>query len=109
MRRRAAALALLAACSLGLRCARNTETVALDEPITPPGTVEREPYLVVVTDSTAVVRWTTFNSEQPGIRFWTEAGDTTSLVLSSEGTNHTFEMLDLQPDTEYTYQIQIND
>ena len=29
--------------SLGLRCAQNSERAALDEPITPPGTVEREP------------------------------------------------------------------
>ena len=40
-------LALLAlTVSLGLRCARNTERAELDEPITPPGAVEREPYFV---------------------------------------------------------------
>ena len=106
--RRRALLLLLLLCTVGLRCARNQERAALDEPITPPGSVEREPYLVTVTDSSAVVRWTTYQAAQPGIRFWTEA-DTTELVLPESGRNHTFQMLNLQPATEYSYQIQIND
>lgn len=108
MRRRALLLLILLS-TVGLRCARNTERTALDEPLTPPGTVEREPYLVVVTDSSAVLRWTTYQPAQPGIRFWTDAGDTTQLILDERGRNHTFQMLSLQPATEYSYQIQIND
>ncbi|CAN5343180.1 hypothetical protein BH18GEM1_BH18GEM1_20040 [soil metagenome] len=104
-------LLLLLVTTLGLRCARNTERVALDEPITPPGTVEREPYLVTVSDTSAVLRWSTYTPEQPGIRFWAEGteGDTTELVLEEMGRDHTFQMLSLLPATEYTYQIQIND
>ena len=94
--------------TVGLRCARNTERAALDEPITPPGAVAREPYLVTVSDTSAVLRWSTYEPAQPGIRFWAE-GDTTELVLESRGRDHTFEMIALQPATEYTYQIQIND
>ncbi|HUP02112.1 MAG TPA: metallophosphoesterase family protein [Gemmatimonadota bacterium] len=101
-------LLLLLIATLGLRCARNTERAALDEPITPPGTVEREPYLVSVSDTSAVLRWSTFQPAQPGIRLWAEA-DTTELVLESRGRDHTFQMLELLPATEYTYQIQIND
>ncbi len=108
MRRRALLLLILVS-TLGLRCARNGERAAIDEPLVPPGTVEREPYLVTVTDSSAVLRWTTYTPAQPGIRFWTEEGDTTQLVLSQSGRNHTFEMLSLQPATPYSYQIQIND
>jgi hypothetical protein len=102
-------LVILLISTLGLRCARNTERAALDEPITPPGTVEREPYLVTVTDTTAVVRWWTYQPAQPGVRFWSAEGDTTELVLEERGQHHTFQMLSLLPATEYTYQIQIND
>ncbi|MFN2383192.1 MAG: fibronectin type III domain-containing protein [Gemmatimonadota bacterium] len=101
-------IALLAAGSLGLRCARNTERAALDEPITPPGTVEREPYLIAMTDSSAVIRWSTFQPAEPGIRFWS-GPDTTELVLTQRGREHSFAMSNLQPGTTYTYQIQIND
>lgn len=102
-------LVLLLISTLGLRCARNTERAALDAPITPPGTVEREPYLATVTDSTAVLRWWTYQPAQPGVRFWSAGGDTTELVLEERGQRHSFEMLGLVPATEYTYQIQIND
>jgi 3',5'-cyclic AMP phosphodiesterase CpdA len=94
--------------SLGLRCARNTERAALDEPITPPGTVEREPYFVWMTDSSAVIRWRTWQPAQSGIRFWTEA-DTTELLLDQEGRVHTFQMLQLQPATTHHYEIRLND
>jgi hypothetical protein len=105
-----AVLALLLACSVALRCARNTErTAALDEPITPPGTVEREPYFVWMSESTATIQWWTFQSATPGIRFWTDAGDTVQLILEEGGRKHTFEMLNLEPATTYSYQIQIND
>ncbi|HEU4463827.1 MAG TPA: hypothetical protein VFS53_02160, partial [Gemmatimonadota bacterium] len=85
--------------SLGLRCARNSERAALDEPITPPGTVEREPYFVWMTDSSAVIRWRTWQPAQSGIRFWTDEADTTELLLEQEGRMHTFQMLQLQPAT----------
>ena len=104
-----AALALLVACSLALRCARNTEQAELDEPLTPPGTVEREPYFVWMTDTTAMLRWWTYQPATPGIRFWTDEGDTVQLVLENEGRQHTFQMLNLVPATTYSYQIQIND
>jgi len=99
---------LLVGVSLGLRCARNAERAALDEPITPPGAVQREPYFVWVTDSSAVIRWRTWEPAQSGIRFWTEA-DTTELLLEQEGRTHTFQMLQLQPATTYRYEIRLND
>jgi 3',5'-cyclic AMP phosphodiesterase CpdA len=103
-------LALLAlTVSLGLRCAQNSERAALDEPITPPGTVEREPYFVWMTDSSAVIRWRTWQPAQSGIRFWTEAADTTELLLDQEGRTHTFQMLQLQPATTYSYEIRLSD
>ena len=103
-------LALLAlTVSLGLRCARNSERAALDEPITPPGTVEREPYFVWMTDSSAVIRWRTWQPAQSGIRFWTDAADTTELLLEQEGRTHTFQMLQLQPATTYAYEIRLSD
>ena len=89
---------LLVSVTLGLRCARNAERAALDEPITPPGAVEREPYFVWMTDSSAVIRWRTWQPAQSGIRFWMEA-DTTELLLEQEGRTHTFQMLQLQPAT----------
>lgn len=106
--RRASLLFLILVSSLATRCARNTEEVALDEPLAPPGTVERDPYLVTVTDSSAVLRWRTRQPAQPGIRFWANE-DTTALVLPEEGRDHTFQMLNLAPETEYLYQIQLND
>ncbi|HUF89567.1 MAG TPA: metallophosphoesterase family protein [Gemmatimonadota bacterium] len=99
---------LLVSVTLGLRCARNAERAALDEPITPPGAVEREPYLVWMTDSSAVIRWRTWQPAQSGIRFWMEA-DTTELLLEQEGRTHTFQMLQLQPATTYSYEIRLND
>ena len=72
-----AALILFVASLQGIRCASNAERAALDEPITPPGTVEREPYYVWVTDTTATIRWWTYQPSTPGIRFWSEEGDTT--------------------------------
>lgn len=100
---------LVLSCSQGLRCARNTERAAPDEPITPPGTVEREPYFVWMTDSSATIRWWTFQTATPGLRFWAEEGDTVQAVLDEEGRRHSFTMLNLQPATDYSYQIQIND
>ncbi|HYO45544.1 MAG TPA: metallophosphoesterase family protein [Gemmatimonadota bacterium] len=94
--------------SLGLRCAQNAERAALDEPITPPGAVEREPYFVWMTDSSAVIRWRTWQPAGSGIRFWIEA-DTTELLLEQEGRTHTFQMLQLQPATTYHYEIRLND
>ena len=104
-----AALVLLVASLQGIRCATNGERAALDEPITPPGTVEREPYFVGMTDSTATIRWWTYQPAQPGIRFWYDEGDTVELVLEDEGRRHSFTMLNLQPATEYSYQIQLSD
>lgn len=102
-------LPLLAALFLAADCARNTERAGLEEPITPRGTVEREPYLVGVTEDSAVLRWRTYQAARPGIRYWTDEGDTTQLVLEQRGRDHEFEILNLFPWTEYTYQIQIND
>ncbi len=104
-----AALVLFLASLQGIRCATNTERAALDAPLTPPGTVEREPYFVWVTDSTATVRWWTYQPATPGIRFWSAEGDTVQLILEEEGRRHSFTMLGLLPATEYSYQIQIND
>ena len=103
-------LALLAlTVSLGLRCARNTERAELDEPITPPGAVEREPYFVWMTDSSAVIRWRTWQPAESGIRFWSDEGDTTELLLEQEGRTHTFQMLQLQPATAYHYEIRVSE
>lgn len=104
-----AVLLTVIACSLALGCARNSELAALDEPITPPGTVQREPYFVWMTDTTATIRWWTFQPEAPGVRFWTGDGDTVQLVLDERGRRHTFQMLHLLPTTKYAYQIQLND
>jgi hypothetical protein len=104
-----AAIIVLVACSQGLRCARNTERAAIDEPITPPGTVEREPYFVWISDTSATMRWWTYEPATPGIRFWAAEGDTVETVLEEAGRKHTFTMLHLLPATEYSYQIQIND
>jgi 3',5'-cyclic AMP phosphodiesterase CpdA len=105
-----AVLALLVACPLTLRCASNSERAApLDAPITPPGTVEREPYFVWMSDTSATIRWWTFQPATPGIRFWTEEGDTVQLVLEESGRKHSFQMSSLTPATTYSYQIQIND
>ncbi len=104
-----AALVLFLASLQGIRCATNAERAALDEPITPPGTVEREPYFVWMTDSSATLRWWTYRPARPGIRFWSDEGDTVQLVLEEEGRRHSFTMLHLLPATEYSYQIQIND
>jgi 3',5'-cyclic AMP phosphodiesterase CpdA len=101
-------LLLFLTASLGLRCARNAELAAVDEPITPPGPVEREPYLVWMTDSSAVIRWRTWQPAQSGIRYWT-AADTTELLLEQEGRSHTFQLLQLQPATTYHYEISLND
>jgi 3',5'-cyclic AMP phosphodiesterase CpdA len=104
-----AALVVLLAFSQGLRCARNTERAAVDEPITPPGSVEREPYFIWMNDSTATLRWWTYQEATPGIRFWSDQGDTVTAVLEEAGRKHSFTMLHLLPATEYSYQIQIND
>lgn len=99
---------LLVSVSLGLRCARNSERADIDEPIAPPGAVEREPYFVWMTDSSATIRWRTFAPALSGIRFWSDA-DTTELLLEQEGRTHTFQMLQLRPGTTYSYEIRLND
>lgn len=104
-----AALLLLAACSLAPGCATNAERARLDEPITPPGTVEREPYFVWMTDTSATIRWWTFQPTTPAIRFWTEEGDTVRHDLEQAGRKHTFQMIGLLAATEYSYQIELSD
>ncbi|HET9582227.1 MAG TPA: metallophosphoesterase family protein [Gemmatimonadota bacterium] len=90
-------------------CASNSEVADLDERLAGPGQFIRAPYMVTVTDSSAVVRWRGSTATQPGFRFWPEDGDTLAQTLPASGLDHTFEMTDLTSATTYFYQVQIQD
>jgi len=100
---------LLATVALASGCAGNTDQSVLSEPIAPAELVERAPYIVGLDEDSVVIRYTTFQPVPPGIRYWAEEGDTTRLRLERTGRNHEFEIVDLRPWTEYTYQIQVAD
>jgi 3',5'-cyclic AMP phosphodiesterase CpdA len=93
---------LLAACSAV------SEVTNFDGGPVAPGALERRPYLVAVTDSSAIVRWRTFEPSTPNLRFW-GAGDTIPVPLPGPATDHTVLLKDLSPATPYTYQVQTDD
>lgn len=105
--RRTPELLLLASVFLSA-CATNGEVADLDERLAGPGDFIRAPYLVTVTDSSAVVRWRSSRPVQPGFRFWADE-DTVSATLPETGIDHTFEMTELLPDTDYFYQVRVQD
>ncbi len=78
-----------------------------DGPI-PPGALERRPYLIAVTDSSAIVRWRTYQPSTPSLRFWS-TGDTIPVPLPGAAKDHTVLLKDLIPGTQYTYQVQTGD
>ena len=90
-------------------CASNSEVADLDERLAGPGDYIRAPYMVTVTDSSAVVRWRSSRPVQPGFRFWAEDGDTLTATLPETGMDHTFEMVDLVAATNYLYQVRVQD
>lgn len=96
--------------STALRCSRNGETARADEPLTEAGSgVERDPYFVDMTDTTAVIRWRTWAPRTASFRYWSDEGDTVSVTLSESSRNHTVTMDGLLPSTAYHYQISIGD
>lgn len=101
---------LILVSSLALRCSRNGEMARQDEALTPPGAgIERDPYFVDMTDTTAVIRWRSYASSAPTFRYWTDDADTVTVALPEEGRDHTVEMSGLAPLTAYTYQISLGD
>ncbi len=90
-------------------CASNSEVADLDERLAGPGDFIRAPYMVTVTDSSAAVRWRSSRAVQPGFRFWAEDGDTLTETLPATGLDHTFEMIDLVAETNYFYQVRVQD
>lgn len=101
---------LILASSTALRCARNGETAGMDEPLTGPGAgVERDPYFVDMTDTTAVMRWRTYEPARPSLRYWTEEADTVTVALEEQGRDHTVQMNGLTALTTYSYQISFGD
>jgi hypothetical protein len=90
-------------------CASNSGVADLDERLAGPGDFIRAPYMVTVTDSSAVVRWRSSRPVQPGFRFWAEDGDTLTETLPATGLDHTFEMVDLVAATNYFYQVRVQD
>ena len=89
---------LLGACSMA------SEVSNFDSGPVPPGGLERSPYLIAVTDSSAIVRWRTFTPSTPTLRFWS-TGDTIPVPLPGPKTDHTVLLKDLSPATSYTYQV----
>lgn len=71
------------------------------------GTIERFPYLIAVSDSSAVVRWRTTRPQEPALRFWGE-GDTIVVDQPAVQRDHTVLLRDLEPSTTYSYQVQID-
>ncbi|MGH7559128.1 MAG: metallophosphoesterase [Gemmatimonadota bacterium] len=101
-------LSLFLASLLLAGCASNSEVAELDERLAGPGDFIRAPYLVTVTDSSVVVRWRSSRPVQPGFRFWADE-DTLTATLPETGVDHTFEMTELLPDTDYFYQVRVQD
>ena len=99
----------LLACIVLAGCASNGQVAELDERLAGPGEFVRAPYLVTVTDSSAVVRWRSSGPVQPQFRFWEADEDTVTATLSETGVDHTFEMMNLLPDTDYFYQVHVQD
>ena len=90
-------------------CASNGGVAELDERLAGPGDFIRAPYMVTVTDSSAVVRWRSSRPVQPGFRFWEDGQDTITATLPETGLDHTFEMTGLLPDADYFYQVRVQD
>jgi hypothetical protein len=96
---------ILVATSLSFAaCSTVSEVSNFDGGPVPPGGLERQPYLIAVTDSSAIVRWRTFTPSTPTLRFWS-TGDTIPVPLPGPNTDHTVLLKDLSPGTSYTYQV----
>lgn len=97
-------IALLAVASA---CGGQPNVIRLDESTVPTRVVDRGPYLLAVSDSSAVVRWTTHREVVGAIRFWV-VEDTTRVVANERSRVHSFRLSGLKPASRITYQIQIS-
>lgn len=110
MRRGLLFVLIVVVSSTALRCSRNGETARRDEPLTTPGSgVERDPYFVDMTDTTAVIRWRTYTSQTGSLRYWREEGDTVTMTGSEASRDHTRTLTGLTAFTTYRYQISLGD
>lgn len=106
MRRLASAFALTLA--LGCSTTADLAEIGIVESAQPWfGKIERFPYLIAVSDSSAVVRWRTTQPQEPALRFWGE-GDTIVVDQPAVQQDHTVLLRDLDPSTTYHYQVQID-
>ena len=72
-----------------------------------PPDFKRTPYLQAVTPESAVVVWQTHSPETSFLQFW--AGDSAnkpSIADTTVSLDHALRIDDLQPDTEYRYQVR---
>ncbi|MGH8934721.1 MAG: metallophosphoesterase, partial [Acidimicrobiia bacterium] len=84
-------------------CAERANVVRLEAPA-PPALVERGPYLVELSDSTAVIRWTTRRPLASGLELYA-ANETIVGRTDTLRRSHTFRLRGLRPRSRYAYRI----
>ncbi len=92
---------------LAVGCAERANVVRLEAPA-PPALVARGPYLVELSDSTAVIRWSTRRALPSGVQVYA-ADDTIVGRANGLRRSHTFRLRGLHPRARYTYRILLAD
>jgi len=95
----------LAAVAVG--CGGRANVVHLDRTTVPVDVVERGPYLVGVTDSSAVVRWTTIRPTVSVAEVRTDGGEGARFGTARRTRDHVVRLEGLEPGTEYAYRIRL--
>lgn len=95
----------LAAAAVG--CGGRANVVRLDRTTVPVDVVERGPYLLGVTDTSAVVRWTTIRPTASVAEILPDSGERARFGAGQRTRDHVVRFEGLEPGTEYMYRIRL--
>jgi 3',5'-cyclic AMP phosphodiesterase CpdA len=97
---------LLAAALLLWAAACSTRTIPERLQQLPPD-FKRVPYVQMLTPESATIVWQTHSPEASFLQFWSgDSANKPSIADTSISLDHAIRLTDLQPDTEYTYQVR---
>jgi 3',5'-cyclic AMP phosphodiesterase CpdA len=103
--RRAVSVAGLAAVLLAA-AACSTRTIPERLQQLPPD-FKRIPYIQMLTPESATIVWQTHSPESSLLQFWSgDSANKPSVADTTIGLDHVIRLADLQPDTEYSYQVR---
>jgi len=88
-------------------CGGRANVVQLDRTTVPVDVVERGPYLPGVTDTSAVVRWTTIRPTASVVEIRSDSREGARFGTGQRTRNHVVRLEGLEPGVEYAYRIRL--